>query len=141
MDCWAFERLLRGADSERENQKKALSLYQGPFLNSDGDYQWALPARERMRAKFRQATMEFGASLEKQGDFTQAIKFYEQSLTRDDLAEVFYRRLMRCYQQSGRIAEAIATYKRCLSILSAKSGIKPSAQTRELYQHLSTNNT
>jgi len=54
----------------------------------------------------------------------------------DDLAEVFYQRLMVAYEHLDRRAEALAVYERCSKTLAAALGIKPSAATQALYRAL-----
>lgn len=45
----------------------------------------------------------------------------------DDLAEEIYGRLMACYQEAGRRADALAVYERCRRVLAATLGVMPSS--------------
>lgn len=47
----------------------------------------------------------------------------------DNLAEEFYRRLMVCRREQGRIADAMSVYRRCRENLSITLGVVPSADT------------
>lgn len=52
VDCWAFERLSNEAAGIRVTRIASLrKLYQGSFLGDDDDAIWAMPMRERLRAK------------------------------------------------------------------------------------------
>jgi DNA-binding SARP family transcriptional activator len=44
----------------------------------------------------------------------------------DDLAEEIYGRLMACYQEAGRRADALAVYERRRRVLAATLGDMPS---------------
>lgn len=50
----------------------------------------------------------------------------------DDLLEEFYQRLMVCYQARRQTAEAVKTYQRCRSVLSAHLAIGPSPETEAI---------
>jgi len=52
------------------------------------------------------------------------------------LAEAFYQRLMRCYRQERRSAEAIAVYRRLRQTLSVTLGVAPSPASEALYRAL-----
>jgi DNA-binding SARP family transcriptional activator len=54
------------------------------------------------------------------------------------LIEALYQRLMHCFRETGCIAEALATYQRCRTILAEQFQIEPSRETRELYNSLRT---
>jgi DNA-binding SARP family transcriptional activator len=43
---------------------------------------------------------------------------------------------MKCYQQMGKRAEALAVYKRCYQILSSVLGIEPSPETEAIKRAL-----
>jgi LuxR family transcriptional regulator, maltose regulon positive regulatory protein len=133
VDVWAFE---RGLAAPQPVLDRALALYRGPFLGKDADLSWALPMRERLRAKFTRHLSQWGASLLKEKDFDLAITILERGLNVDPLAEEFYRHLMLCYQGLSRRAEAIGVYQRCQKTLSTALGVSPAPETIALYQTL-----
>jgi len=140
VDVWAFEHGLRqtkGAASPSTSgydYERLTGLYQGPFLGKKFDAPWALPARERLRAKFLRYLTEQGRRLMQAGQVDQAISVFEKGLDTDELAEEFYCNLMRCYQILGRPAEALRVYQRCQKILAAALGVSPGPETQSLYQ-------
>ena len=113
-----------------------MALYQGPFLGKQVDASWALPLRERLRTKYLRHLVQWGRGLLRASEFEQAILAFERGLEVDELAEEFYRNLMRCYQALGRRAEAIGAYQRCQKTLAAVLGIAPAKETEALYQTL-----
>jgi DNA-binding SARP family transcriptional activator len=133
VDVWAFE---RGLASAQATSEKSLALYRGPFLGKDTDFGWALPLRERLRAKFLRHLAHWGASLLKAKEFELAITILEKGINVDPLAEEFYRNLMLAYQALSRRAEAIGVYRRCQKILAGTLGISPAPETVSLYQTL-----
>jgi DNA-binding SARP family transcriptional activator len=127
VDAWAFERML-GQTAELQ---KALSLYQGPFLNKE-DAAWALALRERTRSKFLRAVVRHGESLEQRSNWSAAAQWYQKGIEADHLAEELYRKLMLSYHKLGRCAEALAVYGRCAKALKSVLGVEPGHETRAL---------
>ena len=146
VDTWAYERLLGTAETawqkkqEQTNAeraaRKAFSFYQGAFLpHKSGDY-WTLFLRERLRRKYIISAELLGRYLEKQGRWQEAVLHYHKGLEVDQLVEEFHQRLMVCYLQLNRPAEAISTYQRCRSTLVAGIGIEPSRETTKIFQQI-----
>jgi len=131
VDIWAFERALGDAAEDPAKLLAALPLYKGSFLSGEDDA-YLISARERLKARFLRAAVKAGAHLESQGRFEQAVDLYDSALRHDELAEVFYQRIMRCYQRLGRAAEALAVYARCAQALGACLGLGPNAETEAL---------
>ena len=80
--------------------------------------------------------MRLGERLERDGDWPTAIDLYRRGLETDNLAESFYRGLMRSLAATGDQAEAINAFRRCRELLSIVLGVKPSAETDRLYQEI-----
>jgi two-component SAPR family response regulator len=95
-----------------------------------------MTARERLRSKFLRAVGFLGRSLERDGQWTEAIACYRRGLEVDDLAEGFYQRLMLCHGRLGQIAEAVGVYDRCRKTLTAVLGILPSPETETIRRSL-----
>jgi DNA-binding SARP family transcriptional activator len=141
VDAWAFERLLGQADAARRSgrpddaralDERALGLYRGDFLESDGEAAWALSARERLRRVSLRRVAVLGREWEAAGDWKRAVEWYERGLEVDDLAEELYQRLIAGYQALGRQAEAVLTYERCRKRLRDVLGVAPSAETERV---------
>jgi DNA-binding SARP family transcriptional activator len=124
VDAWAFE------------QARVLDLYKGSFLPEEEGEAWAVPMRERLRARFIHQVGDHGERLEGEGRHEEAIDWYLRGLDADSIVEPFYQGLMRCYSRLDRRAEAIATYRRLKQILSVTLGLPPSATTEKLYKEL-----
>jgi DNA-binding SARP family transcriptional activator len=143
VDAWAFERLLGQADAARRAgqpdeahalDERAVRLYQGGFLESDGQAAWALSTRERLRRVFLRRVSLVGREYETAGEWRRAVEWYERGLEVDDLAEELYQRLIGAYHRLGRQAEAVLTYERCRQRLTDVLGVVPSAETERLHR-------
>ncbi|HWS15258.1 MAG TPA: BTAD domain-containing putative transcriptional regulator, partial [Candidatus Methylomirabilis sp.] len=142
VDAWAFEELLRRAETARRTgtdrssdakahrlTEQAIALYKGPFLAGEAAHSWIVSTRERLQGKFLKAVVEVGRRWEIAGEWEKAAACYHGGLDVDDLAEVFYRRLMVCLKRLGRDSEADAVYHRCRKTLAARLGRNPSSET------------
>jgi len=137
--CWtdvrAFVRMT-DANAGAAPRADALELYRGPFLHEEPDARWAIPARERLRARFLQHLAEEAKERERCSDFDTAMKWYARGIEADEIAETFYQGLIRCHLARQRRAEALGAYRRMRQVLSVVLGIEPSAESEALYRTL-----
>jgi len=144
VDVWAFARLLGQAEKARKGGRgpeairlfeKALSLYRGPFLQSE-DMACAAPPREKLRSGFLRAVALLGQCYEDGERWGDAVSCYGKGIEADDLAEELYRRLMVCHIRQGREDEALSVFRRCRKMLSSVLGVDPSTETRAIADSL-----
>jgi DNA-binding SARP family transcriptional activator len=147
LDTWAFEHVCSRIDAcvaasgatsaagDGELARRSLQLhglYRGHFLG-DGDLPaWALPQRDRLRARYVRCAELLGARLENLGRLDDAIALYRTALEHDNLAEELYQRLIGCHLARGEAAQALNAYRRCRELLSVVLGLRPSARTEAL---------
>ena len=135
LDVWAFEDVLDRIEHDAESKesesfaKELLRLYVGHFLEKESQESWAISARDKIKAKFARAVTHIGSQLEQGRQWPQAIDLYSRALELDNLAEVFYRRLMICHRENSEPVEALNVYRRCRDMLSIVLGVMPSAET------------
>lgn len=142
VDIWAADGLLAqaanlgsgNAEAERLGAK-ALGLYRGPFLGDD-DAPWALPLRERMRAKVVRYVQQRAQYLGQQGQIAAAIEVFRHGLEIDPLAEELYCGLLKAHLALGQHTEANAVCERCRRTLRSVAGVEPSAETQALCRSL-----
>jgi DNA-binding SARP family transcriptional activator len=147
IDTWAFEHVcgridsLLGAglatqhvdDGELEQRRLQLfALYRGHFFGEAELPPWALPLRDRLRARFIRSADMLGQRLERTGRPDHAIAVYRAALEQDNLAEELYQRLIACHLVRGEYAQALNAYRRCRELLSIVLGVQPSARTEAL---------
>jgi LuxR family maltose regulon positive regulatory protein len=109
-----------------------LALYRGHFLGESDVPAWALPLRDRLKARFIRSIDALGLWLERIGRRDDAIGLYRAALEQDNLAEPLYRRLIECHLARGEHAEALNAYRRCRDLLSIVLGLRPAEQTERL---------
>jgi two-component SAPR family response regulator len=147
VDVWAFEQIAGQAETLLISPQpdpnelailssRLLALYHGHFLGRETPEPWSISLRERLRSKFLRHLVDVARHWEKIGQHETAIQYYQKGLEVDDLAEIFYQRLMVCYQQLGRRSEALAVYRRCRSTLSLILSISPSPATEAIHRRL-----
>jgi DNA-binding SARP family transcriptional activator len=149
-DVWALDAAMNAAQrvadgetdypSPQQAARRLLDAYPGPLLGSE-EPPWIAKPRDALRARVVRTLMRLGEYLERKGDWTTAIDVYRRGLEADNLAESFYRGLMRALAATGNQAEAINAFRRCRELLSIVLGVKPSAETDRLYQEIAAGRT
>ena len=125
-----------GADASAARvARRLLDAYPGPLLGAE-EHAWIAKPRDALRARFVRTLARLGERLERQGDFATAIDVYRRGLEADNLAESFYRGLMRALAATGDQAEALNAFRRCRELLSIVLGVKPSAETDHLSREI-----
>lgn len=142
VDAWALERRMAEDESGSPESHAAgpsiPHLYGGPFLSDELDFSWAFSMRERLRGQFLRYVARIGRGYEATGKFEEAVLLYQKGIEADNLAEELYQKLMRCYMQLERRAEAMAVYRRLRQTLSVTLGIAPSPQSEHLFEWVKT---
>jgi len=120
-------------DGELERRRMQLfALYRGHLFGEAELPAWALPLRDRLRARFVRCTELLGERLERSARPDAAIALYRAALEQDNLAEELYQRLIACHLARGERAQALNAYRRCRELLSIVLGLEPSARTNAL---------
>jgi ATP/maltotriose-dependent transcriptional regulator MalT len=129
-------RLLPPQDWQTETLwRHAVELYRGDFL-ADIDGVWCVPKRETLREMYIEALVGIGECHEARREFEGAIEWYRRALEVDELREDIHRRIMCCYDKTGRRSEALAQYHRVREILRQELNVEPSIETKRLYEHI-----
>jgi LuxR family maltose regulon positive regulatory protein len=141
IDAFVFQKLIddsNGGETEAQEWEieRALNLYQGGFLDHDQDAPWAVNMRERLRRKFVLAIGQQAQAYELSGDARSAIRLYLRGIDADELAEEFYRGLMRCHVGLGRRAEAMSIFRQLRLTLSVTLGMGPSSESQALFESM-----
>jgi len=149
--CWSDVTALQSVALQIEEARKVLdvpvsrlaalgerlmSIYRGPLLADEGERDWLLGSRDRLRSQFHRVVCAVGDGLEAKQDLDRAIVLYRQALERDNLSEELYQRLMLCHQRRGEHAEGLKVYRRCRELLSIVLGVQPGPRTQQVYETL-----
>ena len=108
----------------------------GPFMASEGDNPIYVSRRERLRNRFLRCIGEIGRQLEASDAWEDAVVLYQRGIESDQLAEGLYRRLMVCYRELGRHAEAVEVFDACKRTIRAELEVDPSPETTAIYENL-----
>jgi DNA-binding SARP family transcriptional activator len=141
IDAVALERTLGDAEaaedaSNEDSLRRAIDYYRGSFLSDDTGEPWTVSLRERLRSRFISGVSGLARRYEEGDQIDAAISLYRRGIEADELAEDFYRGLMRCYRTREERAEALTVYRRLKQILSVTLGIGPSPATEQLAREL-----
>ncbi len=129
-------RLLPPHDWQTEGLwQRAVALYREDFLPEVGRM-WCIPKREALREMYLEALIGVGRCHEARREFEGAIDWYRRALEADELREDIHRHIMHCYAKAGRRSEALAQYQSCQEILKRELNIKPSIETRRLWERI-----
>jgi len=135
VDCYSFERMYLHIDNDIGQLKKAFELYAGYFMENNNDY-WVLSMRDRLHQQFIRTTCLLAEGYEGIMQYQMAIDIYLRALRLDDLAEVFYQGLMRCYDKVGQVDQIKKLYGHLRQLLDIRLNTEPSTETRTLYERL-----
>lgn len=146
LDVAAFEEGLHGACDARTGAEtlstetsaalaEAITHYRGHLL--EGWFQeWVLRERERLQELYLSGLDRLIAHSEAQGDIEAGLRYAGFSQSVDRARECTHRRLMRLHYFAGDRASALRQYDRCIIALDEELGVKPSAETSELYERI-----
>lgn len=150
VDAEHFHQLAKeGVFLERRNERdKALRcyqearfLYRGDYLEEDVYADWCAQEREHLRESFLDVLVRIARICIEQGRVSEAMEACREALVREPCRESFHRMLMTCMARSGHYDEALAQYRRCVSILARELGVAPMPETQHLYQDIHARTT
>lgn len=138
-DVVEFESLV--ATGTAEALDPATRLYGGDFLDGfqideEKFDQWVLAERDRLHRMALRAHAQLVEQLARSGSLDEAIAIAQQGLRVDPLQESMHRTLMKLYQQSGDLLNALQQYDVCAKILRRELDVEPDAETRGLQQEI-----
>ena len=119
VDSYSFERMYQYIDSDNEQLEKAFKLYTGYFLANNSDH-WILSMRDRLHHQFVRATCLLAEGYEAVNQCQKAIDIYLMALSIDELSQVFYQGLMRCYKKIEQVDQIEKTYHQFCQKLDAR---------------------
>ncbi|MGD0283875.1 MAG: BTAD domain-containing putative transcriptional regulator, partial [Dissulfurispiraceae bacterium] len=137
--CTEIEVALKGGGKQDDEQgmehlfEKASTLYGGEFLAADAEQHWAASMREQMKGRYSKVIGAAGRYWAGREQWDKATAWFRIGIEVDNLAEEFYQGIMVCYRKQGQTAQAVKTYQRCCSALSAALDVGPSLKTKEIY--------
>src|SRR5207248_381676 len=120
----------------------ALALVRGPFLEGfwlpeeSGFDAWVQQQQQQWQVRLQLLFDRLSSLQESGGELEAARLTLTRWLALDPLAEEAYRRLMRVDLALGDASAALQVYATCRARLAEELGVKPSAQTVALAEHI-----
>ena len=142
-DAWfdlaEFRRTAADPAATAEALAAAVDMHRGDLLegfavrDSAAFDDWQQLAAEGIRRERASALDRLGDALAAAGRNDDAVARAEQRLALDPLHEPAHRRLIERYAASGRRGDAMSQYRECVRVLDRELGVRPLAETTELY--------
>jgi DNA-binding SARP family transcriptional activator len=127
-----------GTDDLREVQAlytRAVDLYRAPFLETI-EMQWVVDRRGQLKQLYAQALIGLGRLAKADQQIELALSYFIRALRAMPEREDVHRDVMLLFHQMGRYDEARAQYHRLERMVHETLNIRPSRETRELYESL-----
>jgi len=135
IDYWLDAEQLGKTDSDLQSLITNLSLYHGELL--PGFYEdWINLERERIQTAFDVRMERLLDQLVEAERWIAVQEWGERWLTLCGVREPAYRALMLASGVRGDVARVASLYQRCTKELDENLGVKPSSETRALYEGL-----
>jgi DNA-binding SARP family transcriptional activator/predicted ATPase len=140
VDLYRLAALVEQGDSDALVQAAALA--RAPFL--EGVYLadcpemdiWIATRQERWRQQVASLLESLVETYSRQGDYERALPYAQQLVALEPWREVYHRRLMRLFAQTGRRGDALKQYERCRRALGEELALPVSAETLTLYERI-----
>ncbi len=118
-----------------KNLKLAIQQYKGDYL-PESEVSWVIPSREHYRQLYMKALYELAKRYFEKEIYPSALKYCQQALVEDPYFEEAHRLAMRIHAANGSRSDIIRQYEECEQNMLSFFGVRPSEQTRELYEKL-----
>ena len=118
-----------------EALKKAVKLYEGPFLPNRFYEDWSSAERERIQVIILSAIINLAQRLISKNPM-ETIRLCEKALAIDKTWEDAYRIQMEAFIKNGNRPQAIKTFALCEKVLDEEFGISPLPRTKKLLQEI-----
>ena len=132
----ALRALRRHESAAADRLDELLSLYRGDFLDGAGMGDWHLERRDHLQRLCADALLALGDWLAAVDRHADAAATFERLVSRDDVHEEGYRRLMLSHARAGARPEALRAYRRLARVLADELETSPEPATTALYERL-----
>jgi DNA-binding SARP family transcriptional activator len=116
--------------------REAAALYRGDLLDRHSGEDWLLLPREQFRVRHLEPLGCLAQVAFDTGRYAETFQAGQRLLALDLCREDVHRLLMRGHTRPGRPQDAIRQYEACAEELHRELGMKPAAETVELYERI-----
>ncbi len=139
IDAEEFEQLCRNVPADEldgglERLRRALSLYEGTFLNNLSSENWVIPRSTYYHNLYIQSVGKVLELMETGGLWAEAEDICRAALRIEPYQEDFYQHLMRILLAMGQQAKAAGVFEEMSKLLLANFGVMPDQESRSLYR-------
>jgi DNA-binding SARP family transcriptional activator len=128
----------KGLEAAAKFYDQIAAIYSGDFMSDEIYEDWSTLERENLKEIFLVTLEKISENRLRLGNLAEAISICNAILERDSCREETYRRLMCCYQKTGRRDKALLAYRKCIHALKTELDVEPTAATIELYKKIKT---
>jgi predicted ATPase/DNA-binding SARP family transcriptional activator len=132
LDAAALEKV--SGNESADELITVLAEYEGELLPGFYD-EWVLLEREHLNSVFEHHMARLMSLLQMENRWLDILDWAERWIQLGQKPEPAYRALMSAHAAKGDMSKVAATYERCVKSLS-EYGIKPSEQTRLIYENI-----
>jgi len=137
-DALAFKDFCNSDDAG--SWASAIALYRKPFLSgfnlsNNLDYEhWQSQNQQLFERLYLSTLSRLVVAKRREGDNQAAIRYAQQYLETDDLAEEIHRDLIDLYATTGNRNAALKQYEICVEVLERELGISPLPETHASFE-------
>ncbi|MGJ3239587.1 MAG: bacterial transcriptional activator domain-containing protein [Anaerolineae bacterium] len=138
-DVAEFEEMIERAsmtfkdDARAELYRRAISLYQAPFLLSI-DMPWVVERRDKLQRLLLEALVGLARIYKDQERYEESLGYFMRAIHELPMREDIHREVMVLYQLLGHPQEAIRQYNLLETLLHDMLGVAPAQETKQLLQ-------
>jgi DNA-binding SARP family transcriptional activator len=143
LDATVFERRIaeglreaRAGRGSPDRLRAVLALYRGDFLEGETVGDWHMEVHDHLRRLYVDGLAALADLQMESDDFPGAAETLERLVTREELREDAYRRLMHCLTRAGQRDRALRHYARLQLLLREELEAEPEPETRELAERI-----
>lgn len=123
-------------DGAMERYRRALALYRGDYLEDCLYEDWCSEERERLTTLYLRTADRVVELLAQREAWEEVLAVCPEILARDPCWEPAYRWMMIAYARTGRRAQAVRVFRRCVERLREDLQVEPSPATVQLYEEI-----
>lgn len=115
-----------------ERYKKALSLYEGNYLEENA-YLWSQSKAEQYLIRYRSLVSEFVKYYTAKTDYANAEKILQRAVTKEPLDDGLNEMLLKLFFMKKDKASLVMYYNKIKELYKSELGIEPNAVMRDLF--------
>lgn len=144
LDIVEFEEFIKKAE-EKETEdvdeaiklyRKALVLYNGPYLSENSYEVWLVPIRNHYRRLYIKTLLKLIELYKKKDEYNRIIELCEKAIIIEPYEESIHICLMETMLKLGQIKSAMSHYEYISSLLSNEIGVKSTPGLKEIYRKI-----